>query len=387
MVRKTRMVSIVVGKRFAYLCFALLALAGICFSQTLNSRADWTQFLRNNMHRFNPYEKVLGVKNVGQLVVNWTYATGGSIEFSSPAVANGALYVLSDDQNLYAIDARSGGTLWSAPSGVSSQGSIAVADGIVYFAASKGVHALDAKTGVALWSFSVALGCGSPSTLHGTVYIGCFDGWAYALDGHTGRELWGYNMGEHFSPSPPAAVSGVVYFNSKSNTVNGTLYALNANNGKLIWSFPEDPYSGMSSPAVANGLVYIPPDNGTLYALNARNGTLVWSYSGLGNLGSTSAPAVAKGFVYVASYYGYTYAFNAHTGALLWKYNDGYPSPAVANGVLYLGCSLGLCALDAHTGALLWSHVIHRGAFSPVVVNGMVYVGSLDRNIYAFGLK
>ena len=54
------------------------------------------------------------------------------------------------------------------------------------------------------------------------------------------------------------------------------------------------------------------------------------------------------------------YALNAGTGALLWKYatEDGvYSSPAVANGVVYVGSDDdNLYALNASTGALLWKY-------------------------------
>jgi outer membrane protein assembly factor BamB len=45
-------------------------------------------------------------------------------------------------------------------------------------------------------------------------------------------------------------------------------------------------------------------------------------------------------------------------------------------------------ALDARTGVKLWIYA--TGSYvdgSPVVANGVVYVGSADGNAYAFGLK
>jgi hypothetical protein len=48
------------------------------------------------MHRFNPCEKVLNVKNVGNLGLKWSYTTGSGVE-SSPAVTNGVVYFGSDD--------------------------------------------------------------------------------------------------------------------------------------------------------------------------------------------------------------------------------------------------------------------------------------------------
>jgi len=57
-----------------------------------------------------------------------------------------------------------------------------------------------------------------------------------------------------------------------------------------------------------------------------------------------------------------------------------------ANGVVYAGGDGGtVFAFLAATGAKLWSHQI-GAAGSPAVVNGKVYIGSADHNIYAFGL-
>jgi hypothetical protein len=41
------------------------------------SPADWTQFLRDNMQRWNPYETVLGVGNVGSLQLKWKNPISG----------------------------------------------------------------------------------------------------------------------------------------------------------------------------------------------------------------------------------------------------------------------------------------------------------------------
>ena len=60
------------------------------------------------------------------------------------------------------------------------------------------------------------------------------------------------------------------------------------------------------------------PRTGILYALNASTGALLWKYT-TGVL-LDSSPAVANGVVYVGSYDENLYALNASTGALLWKY-------------------------------------------------------------------
>ncbi len=49
-------------------------------------------------------ETTLSVGNVGGLAKRWTYPTGGYLS-SSPAVANGLVYVSSGDDEFYASDA------------------------------------------------------------------------------------------------------------------------------------------------------------------------------------------------------------------------------------------------------------------------------------------
>ncbi len=64
------------------------------------SPADWTQFHRDNMQRWNPYETVLGVNNVGGLQLKWkSIPSAADLDDnlgSSPAVVNGVVYFGSE---------------------------------------------------------------------------------------------------------------------------------------------------------------------------------------------------------------------------------------------------------------------------------------------------
>ena len=91
---------------------------------------SWAQFHNRNMERWNPCEKVLKVHNVGKMVPKWSYAFGGGR--SSPAVANGVVYVGSDDYNVYALNAKTGAELWSDTTGFWVESSPVVANGVVY---------------------------------------------------------------------------------------------------------------------------------------------------------------------------------------------------------------------------------------------------------------
>ena len=61
----------------------------------------------------------------------WTYTTGYWV-FSSPAVANGVVYVGSGDDNVYALNAKTGAKLWSYATSFLVGSSPAVANGVVY---------------------------------------------------------------------------------------------------------------------------------------------------------------------------------------------------------------------------------------------------------------
>ena len=51
---------------------------------------DWLQFHRATMNRWNSFENVINVNNVGNLGLKWSHATG-SFVYSSPATANGVV--------------------------------------------------------------------------------------------------------------------------------------------------------------------------------------------------------------------------------------------------------------------------------------------------------
>jgi outer membrane protein assembly factor BamB len=355
------------------------------------SPGDWTQYLRNNMQRWNPYETVLGVGNVGGLQLKWKSIPMGSdlgnnLE-SSPAVVNGVVYVASDSNgSVYALNASTGAQLWSFATGADLLASPAVANGVVYVEQYDGsnLYALDASTGAQLWSDNIGSSLSSPTVVNGVVYIGGGDA-LYALNASTGAVLWSYATGGPVWSSP-AVVNGVVYVGSWDQNV----YALNASTGAKLWSYATGARV-ISSPAVANGEVYIGSLDLNVYALNASTGAKLWSYATGG--GVWSSPAVVNGVVYVGSFDGNMYALNASTGAKLWSYAaGGDSSPAVANGVVYVGSDdNNMYALNASTGAKLWSYTTGYYVFSsPTIVVGVVYLNAADASgqwhVYAFGL-
>ncbi len=174
--------------------------AGKCYN-------SWAQFHRYNMQRWNRCEKVLNVHTVKSLGLKWSYTTGGGV-YSSPAVANGVVYVGSGDYKVYALNASTGALLWSYTTSYSVESSPAVANGVVYVGSFDSVdygyvYALNASTGALLWSYATGQVESSPAVANGLVYIGSDEGFAVALNARTDAYLgWISWAGSQVESSP-----------------------------------------------------------------------------------------------------------------------------------------------------------------------------------------
>ena len=346
------------------------------------AQADMMQYRYNAAHT-GDYSPMAGT-NMSKGKLTWSFKTGDDV-ISSPAVANGVVYVGSDDGNVYALNATTGTMLWNYMTGNSVLSSPAISNGVVYVGSyDNNTWALNATTGAKVWSFTTGWYVdSSPAVSDGVVYIGSLDSNLYALDATTGAKLWNYTTRDSVYSSP-AVANGVVYVGSTDKNV----YAIYANNGTKLWNYTTE--GSVGSPTVSNGVVYVGCGS-NVYALNATTGANVWNYATEGYGGVTDL-AIANGIVYVgsASDSSNVYALNATTGAKLWNYTTGNSvrsSPAVANGVVYVGSDdNNIYALNATTGAKLWNYTTGNSVHSsPAVANGVVYVGSDDGNVYAIG--
>ena len=363
------------------------------FSRTLS--VNWPQFgFTSCGARSNPNEFILSPNTVKNLEVKWQYVIRSYAGGASPAVMNGVLYVDAYSQNegvdyLYALDANSGAQLWYQPKGKQSTSSPAVANGMVFIGdLDNNLYAFDARTGAPAWKFTTGNTVwGSPTVANGVVYITSSDGTTHALDAASGTQLWAHGGGGLFVSGTPAVAGSTVYTTSDSGGVG--LYALDAQTGALRWSLNQNSMQ-TGSPAVANSIVYAGMDDGSLYALAAGTGAIRWTSPFLGR--SMRGVAVGNGLVYVGATDGNNnpalYGINASTGAIVWKFLTGgigvnASSPTYANGVVYMPGGVGIYALDANTGAVLWQDLgpANPGA-SPVVVNGVLYINGTGPTAY-----
>jgi outer membrane protein assembly factor BamB len=260
----------------------------------------------------------------------WNYTTGVLMN-SSPNVVNGVVYIGSGNSNVYALNASTGAKLWNYTSPGPSQSVIergfnsgafesspAVANGIVYIGSDDGnLYALNASNGDKIWNYTTSFQqtyltgnqvTSSPAVSQGIVYVGSVGGNIYAFNATTGDKIWSYYTGPsvnygggywHGVQASPAVANGVVYVGS----VDGNMYALDASTGKQIWA--EKFFSILSSAAVSGDVVYVGIAN-NVTALNATTGSRIWVFLTQNQI--NSSPAVADGVVYISSENGNFYA-------------------------------------------------------------------------------
>jgi len=217
----------------------------------------------------------------------WSYKTGDDI-YSSPAVANGRVFVVSSEGTIYCLKEKNGKLIWSykAEGSAEFSSSPAVANGKVFvslYSFGKDVYCLDENTGKLIWSYETGDWMrSSPAVADGKVFV-----YNCCLDENTGKLIWSYETGDWWHSSP-AVANGRVFVGNCS---------LDENNGELIWSFElEDGVQSLlamtessnftppiltpipivyptvpdwSSPAVADGKVFI-SCSGSIYCFGSK---------------------------------------------------------------------------------------------------------------------
>lgn len=185
----------------------------------------------------------------------WQYSAGGI--FSSPAVSDGVVYVASDDNYLDAVDASTGALIWQYKPQFGSFGnqSPVVAGGMVYVATDQDLYAVDAHTGGFVWELGGVSG-GTPAVANGMVYVSEYSSGFEAVDATTGKLIWEYRNASTDWGSSPAVANGVLYIDGSDFFGDSklNLFAFDANTGTLLGK-----YLGAIeyvSPVVVNGTVY-----------------------------------------------------------------------------------------------------------------------------------
>ena len=188
----------------------------VSFDRLLKSDADpdnWPTYYRNYQGwRYSPLTQI-STQNVKKLVVKWAFSTGPDEGLeTTPIVVDGVMYLTSEKNAVFALDAATGRPLWR--------------------------HVYELPENLPRFWNRVDRGV---AVAEGKILHGTLDAYLMALDAKTGSVLWkvrvgDYEAGETFT-SPPLIIrdKAIVGLGTREYPGRGFIDAYEINTGKLVW--------------------------------------------------------------------------------------------------------------------------------------------------------
>lgn len=213
----------------------------------------------------------------------------------------------------------------------------------------------------------------------GTVFAPSYDNNLYALDAGSGKFLWKYAASGGVSTAPAVAENVVAF-----GATDGVVYAVETRSGRLAWTVPTGAKI-FSSPTVEFGHLFVGSDDRYLYAIHIGGGRQAWRYQAEGAV--RTKPLLQENSIFFACQMGVVYALGLNRDTR-WRFRARRPilsSPVVGEGLLYLGSlDWNFYALDLRSGWAAWKYRTGGPIVStPVLWEGSVFFGSTDGHVYA----
>jgi outer membrane protein assembly factor BamB len=208
----------------------------------------------------------------------WLTGLPGQFSFTSPPTASGGLVYVGgagSGGTLYAVDSRSGQVRWQIGVANGDHSSPAVADGGVYVSyACEVSYRFDAASGELVWStdFGCSGGGGRTPVVHGdSVYVRDDAGMApKRLSRATGAVLG------TFDATVAPAFDGDLGFFLDTFASPPRLRAISQTTGAVAWTATADGEL-VTAPIVVDGKVIVGSGTGLVTALDEQTGATVWS--------------------------------------------------------------------------------------------------------------
>lgn len=180
---------------------------------------NWTQYHRtSNAWRYSPLDQI-NKRNVKKLRPAWIHQPGDITSglISTPLVRDGVMYYVAPNNNVFAVNAVSGDTIWHYQ---------------------PKLDPVSSQSFYASLSRSLTMG-------HGNIYLGTLDGRYVAINEKSGKEVWSTQLtdlkkcfGCLFSSSP--ILAGEVLIGGTTGgdqPQRGKIHAVNAMTGAKMWTF------------------------------------------------------------------------------------------------------------------------------------------------------
>jgi quinohemoprotein ethanol dehydrogenase len=315
---------------------------------------DWVTNGGNLTNQRYSTLKQINVDNVKQLKGAWMTrlkgsGSGGKYSFeAAPLVRNGVMYVITGNDDVFALNAKTGQIQWERWSGI-DQKITTVCCGWV--------------------NRGLAMG-------EGKLFLGQLDANVVALDIKTGKEVWkspiedwhnGYTI-----TSAPLYYDGVVYSGISGGEfgTRGRLTALDAKTGKILWRWYTTPAPGeQGSESWPAGSDISLHGGATIWNTPAFDPELGLIYFATGNCGPDYDGSVREGDnLYCAS----IVALKAKTGEYVWHFQEVHhdmwdydaASPVMLFDVTINGQVRKAAAEAGRTG---WVYILDRTNGKPLI--------------------
>ena len=206
---------------------------------------------------------------------------GGGVSFN-----NGKVYATNGVGDAAALDAATGSVIWKVRSGGPLRGAPTVADGQIYVVSQDNqIFALKQENGETVWNEAATLetsgvfGVAAPAAAQGTVVAGFSSGELTAFRYENGRAVWQDALSR---TSISTAVASLSDIDAAPVVDQGRVYAVGAGGrmvamelvtGQRLWELN---VAGISTPWVAGEWLFVVTDDARLMAIARNSGKVRW---------------------------------------------------------------------------------------------------------------
>jgi outer membrane protein assembly factor BamB len=293
---------------------------------------------------------------------NETSLYGGGIAYD-----NGRIFATNGLGYVAALDVGTGGILWQVRPGGPLRGApTVVSDAVYVMSQDNQIYSLKESDGTTNWSQAASLeiagvfGSASPAVGQGTVVAGFSSGELNAYRYENGRQVWSDTLQRTSISTSVSSLSDIdadpVIDNGQVFAIGqgGRMVALELTTGQRMW---EANIAGISTPWLAGDWLFVVTDDAKLLCLSRANGKIRW----INQLPQFQKPKSKKGQI-------------------------DYQGPVLAGGRLIVVGSNGvLVNVDPTTGSYQSQTNVGAGiSLSPVVANSTLYVFDDRGQLHAF---
>ena len=247
-------------------------------------------------------------------------------------VAYEKVFFGTENGDVYALDAKTGDTVWHQTIKGEVLAEPAIDAGIVAFNTGSGtLFALDAESGEERWTFESEVpplslrGVSAPVADSGGIISGTATGRLAVVIAESGQVAWEQPIGKPTGGTElqriididgkPLVLAGIAYVIS----YDGTLAAVELRSGRVIWTRE---YKSSKRISIAGNSLFVVGSDSTVYALDRRNGIELWSQRGLVERELTAAQPVSD-YVVVGDRYGIMHWLRQSDGEMVARIDVG----------------------------------------------------------------